>query len=113
MHDTQRFTITEDHLKLVLRLNISWDGCEFGSPAVDCKRPYGNSDVYNDIAEILGLELPDRESDEDFTPFQYRLMDKFHQDLKTVLQIGVCLLKFEVGTYETPMYCNKWKLIEV
>jgi hypothetical protein len=36
---------------------ITWDDCEFGAPACDCKRPYGNSDVYGDMAEILGLNL--------------------------------------------------------
>jgi hypothetical protein len=46
--------ITEDHVKLVSRLNLQWQNCEYGAPEVDPKRPYGNSDVENDIREILG-----------------------------------------------------------
>lgn len=31
------------------------DSCEYGSPGLDCKRPFGNSDVEGDILEILGF----------------------------------------------------------
>jgi hypothetical protein len=44
---------TADHLTLLKRSEWSWDDCEFGAPAMDPKRPYGNSDVENDLAEIL------------------------------------------------------------
>lgn len=47
---------TADHLKLLDRMELRWENCEYGAPAVDCKRPYGNSDVAGDIAEILGWE---------------------------------------------------------
>jgi len=30
-----------------------WYGCETGAPGLDCKRPYGNSDVEGDVCEIL------------------------------------------------------------
>ena len=49
--------VKESHLKLLKELNISWDGCEFGGPCVDPKRPFGNSDVYKDMAEILCQHL--------------------------------------------------------
>ena len=39
------FTVTDEHLKLLRRANVDWDDCEFGAPAIDCKRPYGNGDV--------------------------------------------------------------------
>ena len=48
------FELTEEHIKLLRQMCVSWDDCEFGAPAIDCKRPYGNSDVYSDIAKILG-----------------------------------------------------------
>ena len=32
------------------------DGCEYGSPALDCKRPFGNSDVEADVLELLEWE---------------------------------------------------------
>ena len=52
----REFTVTDDHLKLLARTFIDYDGwTEFGAPEVDPKLPYGNSDVYDDIAEILGI----------------------------------------------------------
>lgn len=37
--------------------NLEYDGsCEFGSIGVDCKRPFGNSWVENDILEMIGEE---------------------------------------------------------
>ena len=32
------------------------DSCEFGSIGLDCKRPFGNSNVEHDMFEIIGLE---------------------------------------------------------
>jgi hypothetical protein len=35
---------------------IEYDGsCEFGSIGLDCKRPFGNSNVLRDIAEIIEM----------------------------------------------------------
>ena len=54
--EKKRFEIKEEHLKLVRRMVIRYDdSCEFGAPSVDPKRPYGNSDVYKDIARIIKL----------------------------------------------------------
>src|SRR6266568_5645220 len=40
------FTVTEDHLKLLRHAYLYWEyGEGYGAPAIDPKRPYGNSDV--------------------------------------------------------------------
>lgn len=44
---------TKDHLKLLKAAYWSWDDCEFGAASMDPKRPYGNSNVLNDLAELL------------------------------------------------------------
>ncbi len=50
-------TITTDHQRLAQRLNIVWsDNIELGSPGLDPKRPFGNSDMPGDVAEILGWQ---------------------------------------------------------
>lgn len=49
--------ITEEHLKLLSKAYWKYDECEYGAPAIDCKRPYGNSSVEEDIADILGWKL--------------------------------------------------------
>jgi len=36
----KRFELKEEHLKLLRNMNVSWDECEFGAPAIDCKKPY-------------------------------------------------------------------------
>lgn len=44
---------TADHLTLLRRAWWDWYDCEYGAPAIDPKRPYGNSDVDGDLAELL------------------------------------------------------------
>ncbi len=44
---------TPDHLTLLARSSWSWDDSEFGAAAMSSKRPYGNSDVEDDLAELL------------------------------------------------------------
>lgn len=57
VHFTTRFTVTDQHLALLRRTHIGYDAwTEFGAPEVDSKRPYGNSNVHLDLAEILGIE---------------------------------------------------------
>jgi hypothetical protein len=109
--DKQKFTITEEHLKLARRMCVGWDGGEFGAPAIDCKRPYGNSDAYGDIAEILGMTAPDREEDEEWRDEEMKRMDAIHKEMATVLQIGLRTGKFDVGTYECEKYSADWKAV--
>lgn len=44
---------TVDHLTLLKEACWGWDDAEFGAAAMDAKRPYGNSDVEEDLAEHL------------------------------------------------------------
>jgi len=42
--------------KLLKNFQVRWNDCEFGAPEINPKRPYGNSDVEQDMLEILGLK---------------------------------------------------------
>ena len=54
----QKVVITPEHVTLLKNLEIGWnDDAYEGAPEVDLKRPYGNSDVWMDIAEILEWDL--------------------------------------------------------
>ena len=81
----KEFTITSDHTKLLRRMYVRWDDCEYGAPAIDPKRPYGNSDVENDIAEILGWDIAD--DDGALTEYQSETAGRIHKEMETVLQI--------------------------
>ena len=104
----ERFEITSEHLKLLKRMWVSWNDCEYGAPSIDCKKPYGNGDVEGDIAEILDWEvneygeLTDKDTEE---------ARKIHEDMKIVLQICLSTLSFNPGMYEKEGYGNDWKLI--
>lgn len=89
------FTLTTGHLKLLAKMYVGWDDCETGAPAIDPKRPYGNSDVASDVAEILGVVDYDPEDDA-----QYDHMHKMHNETGTALQIVLSTCSFEPGRYK-------------
>lgn len=116
MFDRKSFVVTEDHLKLVENMYVEYyNGCEHGAPGVDPKRPYGNSDVYTDIAELLCIKpaiIIDEEDDEyEFDDDQIALMDKLHQETATVIQIILKTKKFEPGEYECESYSINWEKV--
>ena len=94
----KQFQVTPEHLKLIKRMYVSWEDCEYGAPAIDCKRPYGNSSVEQDMREILGYSEND-----DSTDF-YAL----HKQTQTALQIAVTTGRFETGLYAADDYSSNW-----
>lgn len=96
------FTLTEQHIKLVRAMYIEWCGEAYdGAPAVNIKRPYGNSHVAGDVAEITGAALS---FDDDGNPDEKTTerMLKLHQETAIALQIILCTGCFEPGTYVRP-----------
>lgn len=113
MNNTKRFLVTEEHLKLLDNMWIGYnDWTEFGAPEVDPKRPYGNSDVYGDIAEIIGLEAErDSWGDIQYTTEQKDRMLELHKEMQHVLQILVVNRSIEPGYYEASAYGVNWKKV--
>ena len=120
----QQFTVTQDHINLLRRAWVDWDDGEFGAPAIDCKRPYGNSDVYTDILEILGQEAKgtftiggetfplDDETIEFAIPDSVKTkLAKLHRETRIVLQIFLSTGIMRVGDYEAEDYSIKWHLV--
>lgn len=93
------FTVTAQHIQLLQRAYVSWVDIEFGAPAIDCKRPYGNSQVHDDIAEILGLPIPEED------------MERLHAETAVVLQIFLRTGRMEPGTYRCSPYNTDWQLV--
>lgn len=107
------FKVTADHLKLLRRLYMHHaEDYEYGGPSTDQKRPYGNSDVEGDIAEILGWELiTDRYGEKTMTEEQGKRANQLHKEVSTALQIALYTGEFAVGKYRrADKYCTrKWE----
>lgn len=102
-----RLTVTADHLALLRRTYVSWNDAEFGAPTLDPKRPYGNSDVLDDLREIgesWGLDM----STED----NQRRMVQLHADLLPVMRIAMSTFEFSTGTYTRLPYGRTWKKVQ-
>lgn len=102
----KKFTITEEHLKLAKEMYVGWQDCEFGAPEIDPKRPYGNSYVYGDLGEILGLK---EDNEDGFSDQDKERMYTLHRGMQTFIQIGLATGRFDLGEYEGEGYSNRWK----
>lgn len=112
MKEYERFVITHDHIKLLQNMYFSYDeGGEFGAPAVNSKRPYGNSNVYDDIGEIIEElpELVDCYGDEVYSDDQTARFLKIHKEMTTVLNIIAATCMVESGEYQKEKYTNNWE----
>ena len=99
------FELKVEHIKLLREANINWDDCEFGAPCIDPKRPFGNSDVYGDIVNILGMPKVD---DRNYEKVQEQLY-LLHKDLETALEIILHNQTFKPGIYyKKDKYSDEW-----
>lgn len=128
--EKQIFHLEPEHLKLLQRFCVGWQDAEFGAPEIDPKRPYGNSDVYQDMLEILGLKelkpgifeftlggvswlLKGEDKNNiyldgaDEAPLISSLKS-LHQETEKALQVCLSAQKFEVGQYEAEPYTDEW-----
>lgn len=122
MRNIKRFVINEYHLKLLKELEIGWNHMEFGSPTVDPKKPFGNSDVFKDMVKALGWEikiqidwcLPKNfDLVEDELPEEIEtVLFNLYRDLDTVLEICLRTQSFNPGVYESDIYGSNWKKLE-
>ena len=96
----REFTITGEHLRLLRSGYVTWQDAEFGAPSIDPKRPYGNSDVYGDIAEILGVPRSEWD-DEDLgaVPDVAWRFVRLHVETGLALQIALATGEFRTGRY--------------
>lgn len=118
----QKFTVTKDHLALAKHMNVEWWPTDYGiggSPVIDFRRPYGNSDVFKDMGEILKIKPKPPKGgwkageEVDFSEQQIEWMKKLHQEMKTVIHIGLVTGRFKTGTYvATDAYSDDWKLLK-
>ncbi|NUM47939.1 MAG: hypothetical protein HUU38_24805, partial [Anaerolineales bacterium] len=88
---TNVFTVTPAHLAMLKRLTFyhDWGDDYLGGAYISHRRPYGNSAIYGDIAELAGLPQPDWDAGEDWTDTQIQHMLGLHYDMAQVLNLAV------------------------
>lgn len=91
------FELTADHVKLLQKMYVGWNGAETGAPEIDPKRPYGNSDVEGDVADLLGWDRGGR--DGELSEEVEEAASKLHRETETALQIVLSAGSFEPGLY--------------
>jgi len=89
-----RFTLTSEHVRLLRHFYVGWQDCETGAPKIDPKRPYGNSDVEDDVIELLQWPMT-----QDADAMKARAF-QLHRETEIALQIVLRLGSFEPGTFE-------------
>jgi hypothetical protein len=100
------FRLTQEHVTLLQHMYVEWSDVEYGAPEIDPKRPYGNSDVVDDICQMLGLEtMPDSENEGEFVFSHHarRHAASLHLETETALQIVLATGSFRLGLYHLPV----------
>jgi TolA-binding protein len=83
----KNFKLTDEHIKLLQ--NMQFEGLWLGdavSIGVDGKRPFGNSNCYRDIAEILGWKLPNDTLSDEQQEKADRLLDELPLAVNHILK---------------------------
>lgn len=114
------FEVTSDHLNLVKRMNFRNEVLlGMNLPALDAKRPFGNSDIVADVLEIIGA-IPEGEdfhdwinnlSSEEFDNVRKRVF-KLIDQLPTVLTILAQNLSITTGVYVSERFFENYSLLE-
>lgn len=114
----EEFELTEDHLKLIDKMYVGWSDAEYGAPEINPKKPYGNSYVEGDIADILGWEGEVDDSDDGssmtLSESQVDRAYEIHKETQTALQIILCTKSFAPGKYiKQDRYDDRswWKVV--
>jgi hypothetical protein len=109
----ERFTLTQQHVDLLRRMNVRWEDDAYdGAPAIDAKRPYGNSDVWRDVAEIIGLAPT--VDDEGETHWPQGTRDQcmaLHRETEKALQVCLTAGTFKPGEYVADSYRRNWRRV--
>jgi hypothetical protein len=107
----RRFALTDEHIQLLRRMCVGWQRAEFGAPEIDPKRPYGNSDVLDDMAEILGVEMTETDDwgEPALTEADEERLRQLHRETETALQIVLSTGRMVPGVYVAGAYTDDWR----
>lgn len=105
----KHFDLLPEHVALLRAANVRWHEMEWGAPEIDGKRPYGNGDLTNDIANILGWEFLDTEDGPMLSSARAAFARELHRGTDTALQIVLSTGSFEPGRYVASAYGRDWR----
>ena len=107
-----RFSLTEDHIKLIKHL--SWDIIDgVITTSKETPSPFGGMNLYEDVDLILNGNK--REFDPlgdkviEFSDEEKEKIDKIVEELPMALDVVLFNGKFEVGDYKTKYHYRDWK----
>src|SRR6185369_14541098 len=101
----KEFTLSQQHIDLLRHMIVNWQDCEFGAPEIDPKRPYGNSSVLEDIAEIMGKKMVQLEGGEEGWPKgSFDGLGQLHKETLEALEIMLQLGSLKPGKYKQIEY---------
>jgi len=105
------FEITEQHLNLLRNAHVSWAATEFGAPEINPKRPYGNSNVPEDVAELVvpGFVGWGYEARETYVNINERDLTRLHVETAIALQIILRIGEFRTGRFRRSSWYGEWK----
>lgn len=105
----QKFRLRKEHVILLRNSYMRWDDCETGAIAVDPKRPYGNSYVAGDVAELLGIEA---DNENGFTSDQEAELLSWHYETEQALIVILSSKSFKLGKYiKSDKRKARWKKV--
>lgn len=111
MTETKTFHLSAEHVTLLRHMLVGWQDCETGAPEIDPKRPYGNSNVASDVAEILEIEGWDPFGDDEMSDELEQRMLTLHRETETALQVVLAVGSFETGDFTCEPYSAKWQRV--
>jgi len=109
----QKFTLTQQHVDLLHRMNVRWnDEAYEGAPEIDAKRPYGNSDVWRNVAEIIGIApVIDDDGERHWPQGTREACMALHRETGKALQVCLSAKTFEPGEYVADDYRDNWRRV--
>ena len=103
------FRVTDEHLALLKRGNVSWHYLNEGTgvAGLDIKRPFGNSDIWESIAEIVDGPFLNAMGDgarEDFIEASGERWERLYAEVGLALQITMDTGQFSAGLYRRHLF---------
>ena len=100
--ENRLFKLKPEHIKALKRLNIKSfvENVDSVNICLDAKRPFGNSDVFGDVFDFLGINLHRIDEDKQSAVYEKAMM--FLAELPIAYKVIMHHMTFEPGYYELP-----------